>query len=223
MIGELSRIAIHSINTHPIAIAVSADQAYFQIVRRNFSNRSLIHSSHDARLDKRSALRVRPPYAPCRPPGLRSSLEACRTALLSLLFLPQRCCSRQSGNGVPRWLVHDCPLSAVTAASLAGNLDPPFVFVYSLQNNFHIPLAHESWKLLSPLDQQDVGRPHQIIEPHRFQFSLRIHAVELDVVGGGPRSPILVDESEGGAGDIIGRSRPEAFGNPFHQRCLASS
>ena len=57
MIGELSRIAIHSINTHPIAIAVSADQAYFQIVRRNFSNRALIYLSHhplDARRAKKN-------------------------------------------------------------------------------------------------------------------------------------------------------------------------
>jgi hypothetical protein len=64
MIGQRSRVAVQAINPHPIAIAVGTDQAYFQIVRRNFSNRSLIHSSHlplDARLPKRNTLPLRHP------------------------------------------------------------------------------------------------------------------------------------------------------------------
>jgi len=47
MIGQRSRVAVYAINPHPIAIAVGTNQAYFQIVRCNFSNRSLLHSSHN--------------------------------------------------------------------------------------------------------------------------------------------------------------------------------
>jgi len=47
MIGQRSRVAVYAINPHPIAIAVGTNKAHFQIVRCNFSNRCVIHSSHD--------------------------------------------------------------------------------------------------------------------------------------------------------------------------------
>jgi hypothetical protein len=46
VISEYAALAIYAVNAHPIAIAVGTDQADFQIVRRNFPNRSRIHSSH---------------------------------------------------------------------------------------------------------------------------------------------------------------------------------
>src|SRR6266446_921180 len=98
-------------------------------------------------------LRGRPTFAHATRQVWAHHVEACRTALSPLPFLPPRCCSRQSVSGAPRGRAHGCPLPAVTALSLAVDLDPPLVFVHSLQNNFDIPLANKSGKLFSPLNQ----------------------------------------------------------------------
>src|SRR6266850_3729907 len=57
VISDDSALPIHAVDAHPVAIAVGTNQAYFQSIRRNSSNRSLINSIHhrlDARLDKKN-------------------------------------------------------------------------------------------------------------------------------------------------------------------------
>src|SRR5947209_4333144 len=47
VISDQPTLPVHAVNPHPVAIAVSADDAYLQIIRRNLSNCSLLQSSND--------------------------------------------------------------------------------------------------------------------------------------------------------------------------------
>src|SRR6476661_8764620 len=96
---------------------------------------------------------------------------------------------------------------------LAGDPDPPVVFrispwfaefaIPSLQRNFHIALALKALELLSPLYQENAVVSDEVIEPQRFQLARRINPVQVDVVEVSLGTAIFVDQSEGGAGDIV--------------------
>ena len=60
--------------------------------------------------------------------------------------------------------------------------NPPVVLPILLQRNFDIPLALQTRKFLSPLDQQNASVGAQIIQPQRLQLALRIDAVKIDVI-----------------------------------------
>lgn len=95
----------------------------------------------------------------------------------------------------------------------------PFPF----ERNFQIPLAHESRELLSPLDQQNALRRHEIVKGQRIKFALRVDTVEIDVVERDRRAAIFVDERKRRAGDVICLCRLKAFGNAFDHGGLPCS
>src|SRR5271167_3887163 len=75
--------------------------------------------------------------------------------------------------------------------TLNADLDPPSVLALALQRNFHIPVPQQSWKFLSPLDQQNTVVRAQIIQPERFQLPQCVNAIEINVVEIGARPAIF--------------------------------
>src|SRR3977135_2840846 len=149
--------------------------------------------------------------------------NACRTASWSSPSSPPRFCFRPSGNGAHRPPVSGRLWPATIPLSSLGDLNPPLVFRHALQSNFKVPLPNEARKFLAPLNQQDALRPHQIIQPQRFQFPIRVHSVEVNVIKRGARPAILVYEGKSWAGDVVCGSGPEPFGNPFHEGSFAGA
>ena len=93
--------------------------------------------------------------------------------------------------------------------------DSAFRFSYSFQRNFKTAVAREARELLSPLYQQDAGGSDQVIKCEGFKFALGVDAVEIDVIEGGARGSVFVDEREGGAGYVFGAGGIEALGDAF--------
>jgi hypothetical protein len=93
----------------------------------------------------------------------------------------------------------------------SDEMDPAVGFPHSLQNNFQVAIAHESRKLFSPLDQQDAVGCEQVVQAEGFQLALGIDPVQVDVIEGGSRAAIFVDEGKGGAGNVLSGSGLEAF------------
>src|SRR3984885_2916991 len=94
------------------------------------------------------------------------------------------------------------PSLGAQTKTLTAYPDPPLIVVPPHQHNLHISLAQQPRKLFSPLDQQNAVVGTQIIESKRLQFSLRIDAVEIDVVEIGMRSAIFVHQGEGRTGRL---------------------
>src|SRR5271157_3853473 len=84
-----------------------------------------------------------------------------------------------------------------------------------------IALGHQPRKLLAPLnDNQIPFRSEQFVEAQRCQLSLRLDAVEIDVIERHLRPAVFVDERKRWAGDVVLRRRLESFGDSLHQRGL---
>jgi hypothetical protein len=98
-----------------------------------------------------------------------------------------------------------------------GNPDPPLVFPDLLQRNFDVPFPDQARKLLSPLNQQDAFRTRQIVKSERFQFTIRIDSVEIDVIKVRSLAAVFVDQGKRGARDIVGGGRSEAFGDSLDE------
>ena len=79
----------------------------------------------------------------------------------------------------------------------------PLVFSGTFDRNFDVALALEARELLSPLDQQNMIVAHQIVEAECFKLTLRVYAIEIDVVEGGLRPTIFVDERKGWTSDVV--------------------
>src|SRR5580658_1649381 len=106
--------------------------------------------------------------------------------------------------------------------STGGHLDSAVIFCRSffrdlLQGDLHVLVAFEARELLSPLYQQDAVWGEQVVEAEGFQVALGIDPVKVNVVQGGARSAVFVDEGEGWAGHVLGASGPEAFSDTLHQ------
>ena len=108
----------------------------------------------------------------------------------------------------------------MSSPKLSSDVDPALILACPLQRNLHIPLLHEPRKLFSPLDQQDAVFGAQIIQSERFEFALRVDAIEIDMEKIGARSTVFVDEREGGAGDILFGGCIERSGDSLDQRGL---
>src|SRR5712672_743424 len=107
----------------------------------------------------------------------------------------------------PRWtLAHDPDLTSVLA--------------HTFQRNFHISLAQQSRKFLSPLNQQNAVSCTQIIEGQGVEFPQRVDAVKINVVKMGSGSVIFVDQREGRTGDVFFGGRLERRGDSLYQRGL---
>src|SRR5579862_1481929 len=111
----------------------------------------------------------------------------------------------------------------LTSLRLGVDCDLPSILACPLQSNLQIPLANEARKLLSPLDQQNAALRAQIVETERLQLSRGVDTVKIDVVKIGARAAILVDEREGGAGNVVFVRRLESGSNSLHQRGLSRS
>src|SRR5271154_4611976 len=94
---------------------------------------------------------------------------------------------------------------SVSMPGLLVDPNPSPILALPLQSDLQIPLQPR--KLLPPLDQQDAVLRTQIIQPERFQLTLRVDAVEVNVVEIGVRPAIFVHQREGGTGDVFLGSR----------------
>src|SRR6185437_8126423 len=82
--------------------------------------------------------------------------------------------------------------------------DFPLVLGNSLEGNLHIPFSLKARELFSPLNQQNAVVGHQIIEAERFQLTLSIDAVQIDVIKHHRRAAIFMNEGEGRTGNVLG-------------------
>lgn len=94
---------------------------------------------------------------------------------------------------------------------------------FVLNRNLHVALFGETFKLLSPLDEQDSIGLHQVVQGQGVEFALRVNAVKVDVEQRDFRSAIFVDESKRGTGDGFSFRGFETFSNTFDHGGLPCS
>src|ERR1043166_331670 len=113
--------------------------------------------------------------------------------------------------------------NARTSIALARKRNQPVVSALMLNRNLHVALFDEPLKLLSPFDQQDALRGHQVVERQRVELALRVDAVKIDVIESHLRPAVFVDERKRWAGHIFGLSGLEPFSNTFDHGGLPCS
>ena len=99
----------------------------------------------------------------------------------------------------------------------------PVVLSHSLERNFEITLVDEAGKLLAPFDQQEIILPRKIIESQRLELASSIHPVQIDMIDVDRGPAIFMNQSEGGAGYVLFRCRPEPLGNSLCQGGLTGA
>src|ERR1700685_3838009 len=104
-----------------------------------------------------------------------------------------------------------------------GHLDSALRFPYALQSDLDVLIALQARELISPLYQQDAIGREEVVEAKRFQASLGIDAVEINMVQSGTGSAVFVDEGKGRAGHILGAGSAEAFGDALYQSRFSRS
>ena len=103
-----------------------------------------------------------------------------------------------------------------------GEADFALVVFDAADDDLGVFVLQDAGKLLAPLDEENVALlQHQVFQTERVHFAGLIEAVKIDVEDIFVWSVVLVDESEGGTGNIIGLGGTEAFCNALHKRGFA--
>jgi len=90
-----------------------------------------------------------------------------------------------------------------------------------LDHDLHIPLAHETWEFLTPLDQQNAVLRTKIIEGQRVELARSVDSIQIDVVKIRLRPAIFVHQRERRAGNVFLRRRLKCRCDPFDQSGLS--
>src|SRR5262249_54119858 len=96
-------------------------------------------------------------------------------------------------------------------ASLGIKTNHPIIPTPMFNRNLYIALFDKALKLLSPLDQQDALRRHQVVERESVELALGVDTIEIDVVESGTGSAVFVNQSKRRAGNVLRLSRSETF------------
>src|SRR5215831_12526919 len=88
-------------------------------------------------------------------------------------------------------------------------------------HNLRVPFTCESFEFFSPFDQQNTFGVFEIVKRQGVKLTLRINAVEINVVESNLRRAVFMDQGKCGAGHVFSSSRMKTLGNPLDQGCLA--
>src|SRR5207237_9598151 len=97
----------------------------------------------------------------------------------------------------------------------AASLVLPSLIPYPFQSEFCVLIALQARELLSPLDQENAVFGDQVIEAEGLKLARRVYPIEINVIDVDFRAAILMHQSEGWAGDVVGGSSMESLGNAF--------
>src|SRR5438445_3276903 len=81
--------------------------------------------------------------------------------------------------------------------------DFPVALAEALQFNVDVSFVAKPFELLAPLQQDQAALVAQIVDTECFELTIRIHAIEIDVVNGHARTLIFVYQSKGWAGNVV--------------------
>ena len=94
-----------------------------------------------------------------------------------------------------------------------------------MHDDLSLAALDDGGEFFAPLHQDDAVGSDQLVEAEGIELTLGIDAVEIEVIEHDrfavELSLVLVDEGEGGAGDLIGIGGIEGLGDTLDERGLA--
>ena len=93
---------------------------------------------------------------------------------------------------------------ARNGGGLPADVEGAFVAFEVGEGDLGLGAGEDGGELLAPLDEDEgVGFGGDLVEAEGGEFALGFEPVEIEVEDVDPRGGVLVDEGEGGAGDVF--------------------